>query len=296
MRSLLFVPGDSSHKLDKALACGADALIVDLEDSVAPSEKPAARRNAAAFLKRAGDRTTRPRLYVRINALGTGQADDDLTAVMPARPDGIVLPKAVVCADVRTLDAQLSLHEAALGIAAGTTRILPIATETARAVLALLSLSDGHARLCGITWGAEDLSADLGAETNRDGSGAWTSPYRLARDLTILAAAAARVDAIDTVHLAYRDLAALDRECGEARRDGFVAKLAIHPAQVPVINAAFSPSPAALAEARSVVAAFAQSPGTGVIGRAGAMLDHPHLRRAERLLERVDQRLPQPEP
>lgn len=288
MRSLLFVPGDAPHKLEKALSSGADALIVDLEDSVAVSGKSAARRHAVAFLEQAGREAERPRLLVRVNAFGTGLADDDLAAVIPTRPHGIVLPKAVLGADIQALDARLRRLEAASGIAAGTTRILPIATETARAVLALTSLSEGHPRLCGITWGAEDLSADLGAETNRDGSGAWTSPYRLARDLTLLAAAAAGADAIDTVHLAYGDLAALERECREARRDGFTGKLAIHPAQVPIINAAFRPLEAALTEARAVVAAFAGSPGAGVIGQAGAMLDHPHLRRAERLLERFD--------
>jgi citrate lyase subunit beta/citryl-CoA lyase len=288
MRSLLFVPGDAPHKLAKALDSGADALIVDLEDSVAASGKPAARRHAAAFLEKVGSTAVRPLLFVRVNALGTGLADDDLAAVMPARPHGIVLPKAVMSADIRALDAQLHRLEAACGIAAGTTRVLPIATETARAVLALTSLSGGHPRLCGITWGAEDLSADLGAETNRDETGDWTGPYRLARDLTLLAAAAAETDAIDTVHLAYRDLAALERECRAARGDGFVAKLAIHPAQVSIINAAFSPSEAALAEARAVVAAFTGAPGAGVIGQAGAMLDLPHLRRAERLLARFD--------
>ena len=292
MRSLLFVPGDAPHKLDKALDCGADALIIDLEDSVALSEKPAARRHAAAFLTLIRDRAERPLLYVRVNPLGSGLSDDDLAAVMPARPDGVVLPKAVIGTDVHALDARLAVHEAAIGIAAGATRILPIATETARAVLTLLSLSEGNPRLSGITWGAEDLSADLGAEANRDRSGAWTSPYRLARDLTLLAAAAAQVDAIDTVHAAYRDLDGLDRECREARRDGFVAKMAIHPAQIPVINAAFSPSDAALAEARAVVAAFAASPTAGVIGQAGEMLDHPHLRRAQRLLARLDRRPP----
>jgi citrate lyase subunit beta/citryl-CoA lyase len=288
MRALLFVPGDAPHKLEKALNSGADALIVDLEDSVAASGKPAARRHAAAFLEKVGRTAEGPLLFVRVNALGTALTDDDLAAVMPARPHGIVLPKAVMDVDIRDLDARLLRLEAASGIATGTTRVLPIATETARAVLALASLSGGHPRLCGITWGAEDLSADLGAESNRDGTGAWTGPYRLARDLTLLAAAAAETEAIDTVHLAYRDHAALEQECREARRDGFVGKLAIHPAQVPIINACFSPSEAALAEARAVVAAFAGSPGAGVIGQAGAMLDHPHLRRAERLLERFD--------
>jgi citrate lyase subunit beta / citryl-CoA lyase len=291
MRALLFVPGDAPQKLDKALTSGADALIVDLEDSIAASGKPAARRQAAAFLERVGRTAEGPLLFVRVNALRTGLTEDDLAAVMPARPYGIVLPKAVMSADIGALDAHLHRLEAASGIAAGATRVLPIVTETARAVLALTNLSEGHPRLCGITWGAEDLSADLGAVTNRDGTGAWTGPYRLARDLTLIAAAAAGTDAIDTVHLAYRDLATLERECREARRDGFVGKLAVHPAQVPIINASFSPSDAALAEARAVVTAFEGSPEAGVIGQAGAMLDRPHLRRAERLLERFDREI-----
>lgn len=286
MRSLLFVPADAPRKLEKALGSGADALILDLEDSVAASGKETARRHAAAFLAGLGDRAGAPLLYLRVNGLATGLADDDLAAVMPGQPDGIVLPKAVLGQDVDALAARLAVHEAEIGIADGATRILPIVTETARAVLALFGASRGSARLSGLAWGAEDLSADLGAETNRDGSGAWTGPYRLARDLTLLAAAAVEVDAIDTVQAAYRDLDSLDRACREARRDGFSAKMAIHPAQVPVINAAFSPTQAELAEARAVVAAFAAAPGAGAIGLAGEMLDRPHLRRAERLLAR----------
>ncbi|MEA1833195.1 CoA ester lyase [Methylobacterium durans] len=288
MRSLLFVPADAPRKVEKALESGADALILDLEDSVAAGGKAAARDQAAASIARLRGRGEGPRLFVRVNGLDTGLTDDDLASVMPARPDGIVLPKAVCGPDIDALGARLAVHEAVIGLPAGATRILPIATETARAVLALLKPPAGNPRLCGLTWGAEDLSADLGAEANRDAAGAWTGPYLLARDLTLLAAAAAEVDAIDTVHLGYRDPAALERECRDARRDGFCGKLAIHPAQVPVINAAFSPSDEDLAEARAVVAAFAAAPGTGVIGRDGRMLDAPHLRRARRLLARQD--------
>lgn len=286
MRSLLFVPGDSPRKLDKALDSGADALILDLEDSVAPSEKPAARAAAAAFLARTRGAAARPRLYVRINALDTGLADDDLAAVMPAGPDGIMLPKAVGGADVAALGARLAVHEAQADLPDGATRILPIATETAQAVFALGTMAGASPRLVGLTWGAEDLSADLGAETNRDEAG-WTAPFRLARNLALLAAAAAEVDPIDTINAAFRDLDGLARECREARRDGFTGKMAIHPAQVPVINAAFTPSQAEIARARAVAAAFAQAPGTGVVGVEGQMLDRPHLRRAERLLARV---------
>ncbi|WP_410825726.1 HpcH/HpaI aldolase/citrate lyase family protein, partial [Methylobacterium sp. sgz302003] len=228
----------------------------------------------------------RPRLYVRINALDTGLADDDLAAVMPAGPDGIMLPKTVGGADVAALGARLAVHEAQADLPDGATRILPIATETAKAVFALGTIPGASPRLVGLTWGAEDLSADLGAETNRDAAG-WSEPFRLARNLALLAAAAAEVDPIDTINAAFRDLDGLARECREARRDGFVGKMAIHPAQVPVINAAFTPSDDEIARARAVVAAFAQAPGTGVVGVAGQMLDRPHLRRAERLLARV---------
>ncbi|GJD49289.1 (3S)-malyl-CoA thioesterase [Methylobacterium crusticola] len=287
MRALLFVPGDSPRKLDRALEAGADALILDLEDSVALPEKPAARAVTAAFLARMREAPGRPRLYVRVNALDTGLADADLAAVMGAGPDGIVLPKAAGGPDVAALGARLAVHEAQAGLPDGATRILPIATETARAVFALSSLAGASRRLAGVTWGAEDLSAEIGAETNRDDGGAWSGPFRLARNLTLLAAAAAEVDAIDTINARFRDLEGLARECREARRDGFAGKMAIHPAQVPVINAAFTPSEAALARARAIVAAFARSPGTGVVGIDGEMLDRPHLRRAERLLARA---------
>ncbi|MGY2052309.1 HpcH/HpaI aldolase/citrate lyase family protein [Methylobacterium sp. JK268] len=286
MRSLLFVPGDSPRKLDKGLEARADALILDLEDSVALDGKAAARATTAAFLARIRALPDRPRLYVRVNALDTGLIDDDLAAVMPAGPDGIVLPKAAGGPDVAALGARLAVHEAEAGLPDGATRILPIATETARAVFALGTLAGSSPRLIGVTWGAEDLSADLGAETNRDESG-WSGPFRLARNLALLAAAAAEVDAIDTINAAFRDLDGLARECGEARRDGFIGKMAIHPAQVPVINAAFTPSEEEIARARAVVAAFARAPGTGVVGLDGQMLDRPHLRRAERLLGRV---------
>ncbi|MFE1600789.1 HpcH/HpaI aldolase/citrate lyase family protein [Methylobacterium sp. ID0610] len=287
MRSLLFVPGDSPRKLDKALDSGADALILDLEDSVAMDAKAAARAASADFLARSRGRPGCPRLFVRINALDTGLADDDLAAVMPGGPDGIVLPKAHGGPDVAGLGARLAVQEARAGLADGATRILPIATETARAVFALGTLAGSSPRLAGVTWGAEDLSADLGAETNRDAAGDWSGPFRLARNLALLAAAAAEVDAIDTINAAFRDLDGLARECHAARRDGFVGKMAIHPAQVPVINAAFTPSAAEIARARAVVAAFAAAPGTGVVGVEGQMLDRPHLRRAERLLARL---------
>lgn len=287
MRSLLFVPGDSPRKQEKGLEVGADALILDLEDSVALAEKPKAREIAAGFLARMRGVAGRPTLYVRVNALDTGLTEDDLAAVMPHAPDGIMLPKAEGGLSVAHLGGRLAVHEAEHGLTDGATRILPIATETARAVFSLQSLPGSSPRLSGVTWGAEDLSADIGAETNRGEDGGWTAPFRLARNLTLMAAAAAEVDAIDTINAQFRDLDGLARECREARRDGFVGKMAIHPAQVAIINEAFTPTEAAIAQARRVVAAFAAAPGVGVVGIDGEMVDRPHLRRAERLLARL---------
>jgi citrate lyase subunit beta / citryl-CoA lyase len=288
MRSLLFVPGDSPRKLDKALEAGADALILDLEDSVALSAKEGARETAAAFLRAARGRSGRPLLIVRVNALATGLTDADLDGVMPAGPDGIMLPKTVGGPDVSHLAAKLAVREAENGLPDGATRILAIATENARGVFALGTLARASHRLSGIAWGGEDLAADLGAETNRGADGLYTDPYRIARSLTLFAAAAAEVDAIDSVYTDYRDRDGLAAECRDARRDGFSAKMAIHPAQVPVINEAFTPSPEALDHARAVVAAFADNPTAGVVGIAGRMIDRPHLRQAERLIRRAD--------
>ncbi|HEX4767026.1 MAG TPA: CoA ester lyase [Lichenihabitans sp.] len=286
MRSLLFVPGDSARKLDKAWGAGADALILDLEDSVAPGAKSSARATVAGFLADARGRPSCPELFVRINALDTGLADLDLDAVMRGAPDGIMLPKAAGGADVSHLSVKLAVREAECDLPDGGTAILPIATETARSLFVLGSLAGSSGRLVGITWGAEDLSADLGAETNRDATGAYTDPYRLARGLTLFAAAAAGVDAVDTVFTDYRHLEGLEAECAAARRDGFSSKLAIHPDQVAIINAAFTPALDVIEEARAIVAAFAASPGAGVVGLGGRMVDRPHLRRAERVLAR----------
>jgi citrate lyase subunit beta/citryl-CoA lyase len=287
MRSLLFVPGDSTKKLDKGMTSGADALIVDLEDSVATDRKGEARKTALGFLKEAAGRAGRPRLLVRVNAIETGLTDDDLDAVVAGRPDAVMLPKALGGASVVHLDAKLTAREAIHGLADGGIGILPIATETAAALFLAGTYQSASPRLSGLTWGAEDLSADLGAEANRDAEGNFLDPYRLARTLCLAGAAAASVPAIDTVYVDFRNEAGLRRECEEARRDGFVAKMAIHPAQVAVINAVFTPMPEAIATARAIVAAFADNPGTGVVGIGGVMYDRPHLRRAEQLLARV---------
>ena len=288
MRSLLFVPGDSPRKLDKAVESGADVLLLDLEDSVATDAKPAAREATAAFLRRTRDVPGRPRLYVRINALGSGLADADLDVVMAAGPDGILLPKAVGGRDVTHLDAKIAVREAVDELADGATEIVAIATETAASLFAMGSFQGASRRLRGLTWGAEDLSADLGAIRQRDADGRFTDAFRLARTLCLAGAVAAGVAPIDTIYAAFRDLDGLAAEAEEAALDGFTGKLAIHPAQVPVINAAFTPTAAALGRAQAVLAAFAAAgPGAGVVSLDGAMLDQPHRVQAERLIARA---------
>ena len=287
MRSLLFVPADSPGKLDKALGCGADALILDLEDSVAPNRKEAARMRAAGFVEQTLSAARRPRLIVRINGLATGLTDADLDAVVPARPDAIMLPKAEGGASVVHADAKLIAREALNGIDEGSIRIVAIATETAPALFLAGTYRGASPRLAALTWGAEDLSAELGAEANRDAHGKFLDPYRLARTLCIAAAAAAAVPALDTVYVDFRNEEGLRGECEEARRDGFTGKMAIHPGQVAIINDVFTPKPAAIARAQAILAAFAASPDAGVIGIGGVMYDRPHVARAEQLLARA---------
>ncbi len=279
-RSWLFVPGDAEHKITRALASAADALILDLEDAVAPANLPAARALVADCLR------THPgaRLWVRINALGTAQALADLAAVVPAAPAGIVLPKAEGAADVVRLGHYLSALEAAGGLAEGQTRIAVVATETPASLFTLGSYAATPPRLAALTWGAEDLAAALGASANREGDGNYAAPFVLARTLCLAAATAAGVAPIDTVFTDFRDEAGLAAEASAARRAGFVGKLAIHPAQVGPINAAFTPTDAEIAAAERIVAAFAAAPGQGTVGLDGRMLDRPHLRQAERVL------------
>jgi citrate lyase subunit beta/citryl-CoA lyase len=286
MRSLLFVPGDSEKKLEKAFRSGADVVIVDLEDSVAPAAKSAARQVASAFVK-AVDRDPATKIYVRVNDLATGLTGEDLASVVGARPDGIMLPKCNAGAEVAELAAMLRVQEAENGLADGRIRIIALITETAAGVFSATSYRDPNPRLAGVTWGTEDLSAAIGASATRDENGRYTDVFRLARSVTILGAAIADVAAIDTVFVNFRDTEGLRRECLEAERDGFTAKLAIHPAQVPVINAAFTPSPAAVAHSNAIVQAFANAGDPGVVGIDGQMYDRPHLRRAERILARA---------
>ena len=282
MRSLLFVPADSDRKLARGLESGADALILDLEDSVAAANRPIARRLAREFLEAHGSDATRR--YVRINPLASGLALDDLAATVAGRPDGILLPKCTPD-DVRTADHYLSAFEMAAGAPIGAIQIIAIATETPQAVFALGGYAGASPRLEAITWGAEDLAACLGGN-NRTIDGDYDGPYRLARSLCLLAASAAAVDAIDTIYTDFRDEAGLKAECAAARRSGFAAKMAIHPAQLAAINDAFSVSAAERQWAQRVVAAFAAQPEAGTLALDGKMIDKPHLVLARRLLGR----------
>jgi citrate lyase subunit beta/citryl-CoA lyase len=286
VRSLLFVPADSEKKLARGLTSGADALILDLEDSVAAGRKAGARATALAYLTEQGANERRPRLIVRINALDSGLTDADLD-VVGGRPDAILLPKAEGGASVIHLDAKLTAREAIHGLPEGSIRIIALATETAAALFLCGTYRGASPRLCAITWGAEDLSAELGSQTNRDAAGNFTSPTMLARNLSLAAAASARVQAIDTVYADFRNLDGLRTEAEEARRDGFTAKMAIHPAQVAIINEVFTLSREAIETATAVVAAFAADPTAGVVAIGGVMYDRPHLTRAQRLLARV---------
>jgi citrate lyase subunit beta / citryl-CoA lyase len=288
MRSLLFVPADDERKLGKGLSSGADALILDLEDSVSAERKPAARALAAQYVAAVRPREGRPRLYVRINALDTDLWLDDLAGVIGAQPDGILLPKPRSGDDVHRLSLALRHEEEHAGAPVGATRIIAIATETPVSLFQLHTYVDSSSRLEALTWGAEDLSAAVGSPTNREADGrAWTSPYRLARDLTLFAAAAAGVEAIDTVFVNLRDAEGLALECQAAARDGFTAKMAIHPNQIAAINAAFTPGAEEVAAAEEIVRLFAENPGAGALAHRGQMVDRPHLTRAERTLARA---------
>lgn len=280
MRSLLFVPGDSARKFARAREGAADALILDLEDSVAAEAKEAARRETADMLQ--APRGTQ-QLFVRVNAFDTGLAASDLAAVMPHAPNGIALPKCDGPDQVRRLGHMLDAFEAAHGLEAGRTQILAIVTETAGSLFRLGAYRGCSPRLWGMMWGAEDLAASFGATANREG-GALLSPYRLARDLCLAGAAAAGVVAVDTVATAIDDLDAVAQEARAARRDGFLAKGIIHPKHAEVVNAAFRPSEDEIAWARRIAEAFGSRTDLGVMKIDGQMIDKPHLRAAERIL------------
>ncbi|MFO1302196.1 MAG: CoA ester lyase [Burkholderiales bacterium] len=284
MRSLLFVPGHDERKLGKGLDAGADALILDLEDAVPEGGKARAREVTAAFVRA---HRTRLSLFVRINALSTPHARDDLAAIAGAQPFGVMLPKCESGRDVARLSAQLASLERERGVPEGSVRVLPIVTETAASMFELGSYArEAGPRLWGMLWGGEDLATDLGASANRV-DGRYTPPFELARSLCLFGAAAARVVAVDAVYPDFRDLDGLREEAVAAAATGFGAKAAIHPAQVPIVNEAFTPTDAALQHARAVVEAFTAQPDAGAVNLDGRMLDRPHLRAAQRLLERA---------
>jgi citrate lyase subunit beta/citryl-CoA lyase len=284
MRSLLFVPADGGSKLDKAMASGADAVIIDLEDSIAPERKDAARKACLDYLKGASAKTERPRLLVRINGLETGHTDADIAAVVPGRPDAILFPKAEGGQSLVHVDAKLTAQEAVAGLPEGSIKVLAQTVESALGLFLAGTFRDTSPRLIGMTWGPEDLSSEIGAEANREADGSLTEPYRFARSVCLFGAAAARVPAIETIHVDFRNLDALRRDTEIAKRDGFTGRLAIHPAQVPVINAVFTPSSEQIEKAKAIVAAFAAKPGAGTVGIDGKMYDRPHLAKAQRLL------------
>ena len=287
MRSLLFVPADGGSKLDKAMASGADGVIIDLEDSIAAESKESARKLALDFLKSAQSRKDRPQLLVRINGLDTGMTDADLDAVVPGKPDAVLLPKAEGGVTVIHLDAKLTVREALAGLPEGEIKILAQTVESPAGLFSAGSYRNCSARLIGMTWGPEDLSAELGAEANREIDGTLTEPYRIARAMCLFGAAAAKVSAIETIYVNFRDTEVLRKDTELARRDGFTGRLAIHPAQVPVINEVFTPSTAQIEKAKAIVAAFEAKPGAGTVGMDGKMYDRPHLARAQALLQRV---------
>ncbi len=293
MRSFLFVPADSDRKLAKGTGSGADALILDLEDAVVPANKAAARTTAAEFL---ANRPTdgRQMLIVRMNALDTAFWEQDLAETVPARPDAILVPKTISGDCIAKVCQQLTRLEKQHGLDAGSTKLMNVATETAASLFNLGTYGGVSNRFFAMTWGAEDLSADLGARTNRDEAGFYTHPYQLARTLCLLGAVAANVMPIDGICKNFRDDKELEEETRAAIRDGFTGKLAIHPAQIPIINTVFTPSDADLAEAHAVIKVFADAGNPGVIALDGKMLDRPHLRQAEQLIARAQTANTQP--
>jgi citrate lyase subunit beta/citryl-CoA lyase len=280
-RSFLFVPGDSARKLEKGGAAGADALIIDLEDAVAPEAKATARQLTADYVRDRND------AWVRINPVDTDLWESDLEAILPSQPRGIVLPKPRHARDAVKLSEKIDVLENHYGIAHGQTRIIALCTEHPEALLTLHSYVGTVPRLAGLSWGGEDLSAAVGATTNRDADGNWLPLYELARSLCLVTAAAAEVAAIDTVFTDFRDEVGLLTYAANARRDGFSGMLAIHPAQVEVINEAFAPTAEEIERAQRIVDLFEQNPGAGTVGLDGRMIDRPHLVQAQRLLRQA---------
>ncbi|MPS67786.1 MAG: CoA ester lyase [Novosphingobium sp.] len=283
-RSWLFAPGDSEKKMTKAMEGEADIVLIDLEDAVATDAKAAARVMVHDFI--AANPGQRGRLWVRVNPMDGPHTLADLVAVMPARPGGIMLPKVYGRQDVETLDRYLEALEVASGIEQGSTPVIVLITETAEAMFHTGDYK-GAPRVVALTWGAEDLADSIGASSNRNADGSYSFTYELARSLTVLGAATAGVTAIETISADFKDLEALKARAEKVRRDGYRGMMAIHPAQVPVINEAFTPTEAEIAEAQEIVDVFAANPGVGAIGWKGGMLDRPYLARAQRLLRQA---------
>ena len=290
IRSWLFVPGDSERKLAKGRGNAADALILDLEDSVADERQEVAREMVCAYLK-ANPERSRQQLWVRVNPLDSELSLPDLAAVMAGAPDGICLPKVYSAAEVNELAHYLSALEAREGLALGSTKILCVATETAASLLTFHTYLDGVSeRLVGMTWGAEDLAAALGASDNRNpASGEYDDPYLMAKSLCLATARAIDVQPVGVVYVNFRDLEGLEADCLRDRRAGFIGKIAIHPAQAEVINRAFTPSDEEVAYAQRVVDVFEDNPGLGTVGLDGKMLDMPHLKQARNVLDMAQQ-------
>jgi citrate lyase subunit beta/citryl-CoA lyase len=285
LRSWLFVPADSERKLAKGRDNPADALILDLEDSVSNDRQQIARDMACAFLRANPDRS-RQQLWVRINPLDDELSLPDLAAVMPGAPDGICVPKVYSAKEVNTLAHYLSALEAREGLPDGSTKILCVATETAASLLTFHTYLDGVTdRLVAMTWGGEDLAAALGASDNRNpANGGYDDPYLVAKSLCLATARAIGAQPVGVVHVDFRDLAGLEADCLRDRRAGFVGKIAIHPDQCAVINRAFTPSDDEVAHAKRVVDLFEKNPGLGTVGLDGKMLDMPHLKQARNVL------------
>ena len=287
LRSLLFVPGDSERKFAKARGSGADALILDLEDSVAPAQKVSARANVAAMLD---DESARAwSFFVRVNPLDSGLALDDLASVVKIGLDALVIPKANGVEDIVRFGHYLDALETKAGMSPGAVKLVVVATETAKAMFALksYSLPQAHPRLIALTWGAEDLSAVLGATDNKESDGSWSAPYQIARAQCLFAASAAGVTAVDTLYANFRDTPGLEDDCRRSRRDGFLGRIAIHPDQVETINRCFTPSVEEIVRARRIVEAFEVNPGAGTLGIDGKMVDIPHLKAARKTLASI---------
>ena len=285
LRSLLFVPGDSERKFARANDCGADALILDLEDSVAPAQKALARDHVAKLIDRSNKHNWR--FFVRVNALDTGLTLDDLVAVVRPGVDAVMIPKATGAVDIERIAHYLDALEAKAGMAQGAVKFVVVATETAKAMFALGAYAPAHPRLAALTWGAEDLSAALGATDSREPDGAWTFPYQVARAQCLFAASAADVTPIDTIFVDFRDPEGLERDCRRSRRDGFTGRMAIHPNQIATINRCYAPSEAEIEHARKIVAAFDANPAAGTLGVDGKMVDVPHLKAARKTLASI---------